>query len=145
LRNEDNKLALYALVAQALISTISPNETTIVVTLRDEVVSNQVLDVSEIAPCDHEEVDTRMLLHVKQAKCSAIIKTVDTDVVVIAVSCFHDLDIERVWIEFGTNQNKRFIAIHDIVSALPQSEKVCSSLPIFYAITGCDSVSSLLV
>ena len=48
-----------------------------------------------LQPCSHEEADTRMLLHVKDAmNCgfkSVMIRTVDTDVVVLAVTHFQDL------------------------------------------------------
>ena len=48
-----------------------------------------------LQPCSQEEADTRMLLHVKDAmNCgfkSVMIRTVDTDVVVLAVAHFQDL------------------------------------------------------
>ena len=48
-----------------------------------------------LQPCPQEEADTRMLLHVKDAmNCgfkSVMIRTVDTDVVVLAVTHFQDL------------------------------------------------------
>ena len=48
-----------------------------------------------LQPCSHEEADTRMLLHVKYAmNCgfkSVMIRTVDTYVVVLAVTHFQDL------------------------------------------------------
>ena len=50
-----------------------------------------------LQPCSHEEADTRMLLRVKYAmNCgfkSVMIRTVDTDVVVLAVTHFQDLSI----------------------------------------------------
>ena len=52
-------------------------------------------NTDRLQPCSHEEADTRMLLHVKDAmNCgfkSVMIRTVDTDVVVLAVSHFQDL------------------------------------------------------
>ena len=81
-----------------------------------------------------------MFLHVKHAKSESIIRTVDTDVVVVAIYCFHNLGINRLWIEFGIGDKTRFIAIHEIVSSLPQT--LCASLPFFHAFTGCDTVSS---
>ena len=53
--------------------------------------------MSGISPCDHKEADTRLFLHVQHARSSAIIETVDTDVVIIAIFCFKDLGIERLW------------------------------------------------
>jgi hypothetical protein len=39
----------------------------IVVTKEENVDSNKVLDTDFIAPCTHEEADTRMFLHAKHA------------------------------------------------------------------------------
>ena len=72
------------------------------VTSLDVALSNtDLLDVSDISPCDHEKADTRLFLHVQHARSNAIIKTVDTDVVITVIFCFKDLGIERLWIEFG--------------------------------------------
>ena len=79
--------------------------------------------------CSQEEADTRMLLHVKDAmNCgfkSVMIRTVDTDVVVVAVALFQGLpNIEQLWIAFGTCNDFRYIPIHEIASALcPQMAK----------------------
>ena len=62
-----------------------------------------------------------MFLHVKHAKSESIIRTVDTDVVMIAIYCFHNLGINRLWIEFEIGDKTRVIAIHEIVSSLPQT------------------------
>ena len=85
----------------------------------------------------HGEADTRIFFHVKRAKSEAIIRTVDTDVGVTAIYCFHNLGINRLWIEFGIGDKSRFIVIHEIVSSLPQTLR--ASLPFFHAFTVCDS------
>ena len=92
--------------------------------------------MSDISPCDHEEVDTRLFLHVQHARSNAIIKTVDTDVVIIAIFCFKDLGIERLWIEFGCGSRTRFIPIHQVVSAMPHCDIIAPSLPQFHALAG---------
>ena len=100
--------------------------------------------MSDILPCDHEEADTRLFLHVQHARSKAIIKTVDTDVVIIAICCFKDLRIERLWIEFGCGSRTRFKPIHQVVSAMPHCDIIAPSLPLFHALTGCDTVPSML-
>lgn len=67
-----------------------------------------------IAPCTHDEADTRGFVHLKQAVLlgykEASIRTVDTDIVVIALSQFEDLEelgLEKLYIEFGTGKNFR--------------------------------------
>ena len=63
-----------------------------------------------------EEADDRMFVHVKDL-CDAgyrriTIITVDTDVVIIALSAMWDLTIEELWIELGVGRTKRWIPVH---------------------------------
>lgn len=67
------------------------------------------------------------------------IRTVDTDVVVLAISNFTALQFNELWIHFGVGKNVRIIAAHDISNALgPEKSK---ALPVFHCFTGCDTVS----
>ena len=99
-----------------------------------------------LSPCTHEEADTRMLLHAYHSSvCGArnvMIRTVDTDVVVIALSHFDSLGLNELWIAFGVGDKLRYIAIHTIVTTLGIEK--CKSLPFFHALTGCDTTSSFL-
>jgi len=145
LRKGENKSTLFRMIANALITSITADIVTIVVTAGDVALCNtDLLDVSDISPCDHEEADTRMFLHVLHAQSNAIIKTVDTDVVIIAIFCFKDLGIDQLWIEFGCGSRTRFIPIHQIVSTMPHCDSISPCLPLFHALTGCDTVSSML-
>ena len=59
-----------------------------------------------------------MLLHVKDTmNCcfkSVVIRTVDSDVVVLAVAHFQGLpNIEQLWIAFGTGNDSRYVLIHE--------------------------------
>jgi hypothetical protein len=55
--------------------------------------------------CTHEEADTRMFLHAKHAAIggskSINIVSSDTDVVVIGVAVFDDLNVDHLWMTFG--------------------------------------------
>ena len=72
-----------------------------------------------LSPCTHEEADTRMLLHaadaVQQGDRKILLRTVDTDVLVLAVSVFHDLSSMRpeeqleMWVAFGTGIILRYM------------------------------------
>lgn len=57
-------------------------------------------ELSSIQPCSHEEADTRIILHLTAASYkAAMIRTVDTDVVVLAVAyCLPD---RQLWVAFG--------------------------------------------
>ena len=91
--------------------------------------------VNELGPCNHEESDTRLSLqaqHCSQEGHSKIlIKTVNTDVVIIAISKFTSLQLEELWIELGVGKNRRWIPVHRIVSTL--GENKCSALLYWYA------------
>jgi len=93
---------------------------------------------------NHEEADSRMILHAKHAARAnrrLVLQSPDTDVLVLSVIFFRSLDCPELWFRTGVKDLHRFIPVHDIAHAL--GEKMCSSLPGFHAITGCDSTSSL--
>ena len=69
-----------------------------------------------------------------------LIRTVDTDVVVLAVANFLKLGAETLWVAFGVGSNFRYLAVHEIVNVLGIER--CSILPGFHALTGCDTVSA---
>ena len=79
--------------------TISTNDETIVS------IQNDMNDVEYLQPRSHEEADTRILLHVahcaRQVLRNVIIRTVDTDVVVIAIGHFLALRLDELWVSFG--------------------------------------------
>ena len=50
-------------------------------------------DITSLAPCFHEEADTRLLLHVTDIE--VCIRTVDTDVVVLAIAMFDQINPEE--------------------------------------------------
>ena len=83
---------------------------------------NQSRDVSGLAPYSHEEVDTRILLHmddaVKQGYNKVSIQTVDMDVVVLAVASAQRLNVTELWIAFGAGNNFRYLPAHDMADAL---------------------------
>ena len=62
------------------------------------------------------------------------IRTVDTDVLVLAVASFDKIKPDELWVILGTGSYLRCIAIHEMATMDP---RYCSSLPIFHAFTGC--------
>ena len=70
-----------------------------------------------------------------------LICTVDTDVVVLAVIGINYLPAGcELWLAFGTAKSFRYLAAHQIAARFG-SEMSCA-LPMFHALTGCDTVSS---
>jgi hypothetical protein len=45
----------------------------------------------------------------------------DTDVVVIGVAVFDDLNMDHLWMTFGKGKDLRWIPIHDIVRSLDRT------------------------
>ena len=66
----------------------------------------------------------------------------DTDVVALAVAVFGEVEVSELWIMFGTGKNQRMLPIHEIAKKLGQEKS--QSLPLFHALTGCDTTSFFL-
>ena len=84
--------------------------------------SNLHQDVSSLTPCTHEEADTRMFVHVMDAVQKGyqklMLRTVDTDVVILAISAVVQLCNTELWIAYGTGKRLRYIPAHEIATAL---------------------------
>ena len=81
-----------------------------------------------------------MLLGVADAVQKGVIRTVDTDVVVLFVASFNDINLVELGIAFGTGSSFRYIAVHQLAATM--NSRQCDTLPIFHALTGCHTVSS---
>lgn len=140
LRVNENKTELFQFLAKELESTSVENKE-LYTTYGEYVLSSPRRD--GLMQCSHEEADTRILLHALDAsQCGyrkILIRTIDTDIVVLAVSEVKDMDIDEMWIAFGMGKHYRFLPVHDIAVQL-EADK-CRALPMFHAITGCDTVS----
>ena len=91
LRVDTNKTEQFKFLSQAIFTWFDQDDRQLVITDGEAVLSKPpLLDLALLAPCSHEEADSRMLLHVSHAANHGhhkiLIKTVDTDVVVLAVS-----------------------------------------------------------
>lgn len=144
LRDDSNKTELFHFLAEKICE--ADTKSTIIVTKGDNVISNRMKSLDALAPCSHEEADTRVFVHARDATLegskSIIIKANDTDVVVIAVSTLpflQELGLESMWVAFGQGANARWIPVHEIVVAIGP-ERV-SGILFFHAFTGCDVVS----
>ena len=145
LRVDENKTDLFHYIANCVCTELFKIDEGkhIVTTYKDSVISSDQNVPNDLAPCNHEEGDYRSVLHAfhmsKKQLRNVMISTVDTDVVVIAVSSFKRMALNELWIEFGTGENRRYIPIHEIVSSL--GPHISASLLFFHSFTGCDQVS----
>ena len=94
LRLNSNKIELFKLLNNELIASASA-EQPLVVTDGDTVLCIPARDTTNIAPSNHEEADSRITVHVADAVMQGFLKilvrTVDTDVVVLAVAAVQQL------------------------------------------------------
>ena len=71
----------------------------VISTYNSDVLSNHPRDLARLAPCTHEEADTRIILHledaVKDGNDKLSKRTVDTDVVVLAVTALNALTFQN--------------------------------------------------
>ena len=146
LRDNDNKTELFSFLADKIVENCTGN--VVFVTKKVDVLCNLQFNTDELMPCNHEEADTRIFLHVRQAVAAGghkhvIIKANDTDILVIAVSMFPmlcEIGIEKLWISFGQGDNHRWIPVHDICQEIGMEKS--KGILFFHAFTGCDVVSA---
>ena len=142
LRVDENKDELFHFLASDL-QKCHGTKKLVIATADDRVLCNKQLNTEHLAPSNHEEADTRIFLHVRnaaEANKEISIRTVDTDIVVIAVSLFQELNIDKLWIEFGTGRRKRWLPVYSYATKL--GKNTCKGLRFWYAFIGCDTVSS---
>ncbi len=145
---DENKKQLFSLCATFILAQAEEQlqNKVVVCTIEDIArASSSAVDVSSMSPCSCEEADGRLLLHAANAVSSGMhaitIRTVDSDVVVIAVYAFSKMPgIEQMWIDLGVGRSRKNIPVHDICKNLPPA--VAESLPFFHAFSGCDTVST---
>ena len=96
-------------------------------------------DIRELAS-DHEEADTRIVLHARDAAARGYkqvnILCRDTDVLVLPLAHREQL-CKEIWMFADTSRQRRYILVHRI----PLSEEKRKSLLAFHAIIGCDTTS----
>ena len=146
LRDSKNKEELFTFLTVKVAEYIFPPSKFVYITSGKSVVcigsSNPMLD------CNHEEADTRIIVHVSHALQTSMqtikVRTVDTDVVTILIGAFYDLTAIQpqadIWVAFGMGKNYCFYSINTICCTL--GEPRSRSLPVFHALTGCDTTSA---
>lgn len=142
LKVEGNKKELFELLANRVSGTLFPG--TVIVTKGQEALCSEAsISLDNISPCNHEEADSRMILHAHNGFSSglhtAMIKTCDTDVVVLAVGLAAHHKTCQLRVDFGAGKWHRFINATSIANALGPERSL--ALRAFHALTGCDTTS----
>ena len=140
---EENKADLALLLSNYLIEH-SPGDKTMVVAggFSEATVvksSDPTLDLSMLES-DHEEADTRLILHCIHAHMESMVVSVrDTDVLLLMLAHYDKMGCSTLLMKAGTSKHPKYIPVHDIRRQVPIEQ--VSSILAFHAITGCDSVS----
>ena len=78
-------------------------------------------NVTSLAPCLHEETDTCLFLHARDAVLKGhrnlCICTVYT-VVILAITVFNQINFNELWLAFGTKVHFRYIPIHEVANKM---------------------------
>lgn len=91
---------------------------------------------------NHEEADTKLVYHACQLESelttNVLIKSCDTDILIIMLGNMENLkcDSLNIYMEYGAANKKRTLNLTQLYIELGPT--VCTSLPGFHALTGCD-------
>ncbi|KAG7174915.1 Glutamate receptor-like 44 [Homarus americanus] len=142
LRNSDNKEELFSFLSEQVMQLVVKESKQLVVTDKKQVLT---VPPGRTLPTWHHATTKRPTLAVHAAdalECGhqrILIRTVDTDVVILAVALANERSevLDKIWLTFGTGKNRRYIAAYQIAKALgPEKSR---ALPVFHAITGSDT------
>ena len=116
-----------------------------VATVDDHVLSFPNRNNEFLQPCNHEEADMRMFVHANDAITqdnfrSVLIRSVDTDVVVLAANAAYRFNVE-IFVAFGTGNSFRCIEAHQLAQKLGPEKCIAILLLTFHSFTGCDTTS----
>lgn len=121
LRVNGNKKELFTFHRESLEALKVPQNKQFITTIQQSILSYPPQTANgNLSPCSQEEAHTRIFLHaaeaLKKGHHNILIRTVDTDVVVLAVS-FSDTYREtqvQIWVAYGTDVNFKYIPTHEI-------------------------------
>ena len=85
--------------------------------------------------CNHEEADSRMVLHASIEDVDCVIQSKDTDVLVLMIYTFNHYSPSKDW--YMNYEFSKYANIRKITQAL--GRQLSQSLPKLHTITGCDT------
>ena len=75
-----------------------------------------------ISPCNHEKAYMSVIILVfdsaRKGSQKLLIRTVDTDILVLEIAYAERLGVQKLWTAFGTKKKFRYLAAHAISQAL---------------------------
>ncbi|KAG7164269.1 hypothetical protein Hamer_G003415, partial [Homarus americanus] len=140
LRVDSNKTELFKFLSDALLTWFDKEDKQLVITDGQTVLSKPVFP--ELASIAHAITKMQTVACCSQhGQHKILIRTVDTDFVVLAVSVVQGMHQDELWLAFDTGKSFRYLGAHEMTACLgPEKAR---ALPAFHALTGCDTVSSV--
>ena len=97
-----------------------------------------------VGPCEAEEADQQLVRHIfnliHNNYKNILVHTIDTDVLVLLISHIGRVELGDVDIHAYLIHSEIYYCIRAIIQELESN--ICRALPFFYALSGCDTVSS---
>lgn len=123
LREAANKSELFEMLALSMKDATIPGVMLVSTFKSDVLISGNPENRHLLMPCNHEEADTRLILHVAdavaQGYCSVMVRTTDTDVLVLCIAYAKRIaNLDELWVSIGTGRHHQFIAAHTVSEAL---------------------------
>ena len=145
MRNDQNKSQLFHFLSDFIHKNFRPAGKTVLATIDDHVLSFPERNDEFLQPhgCSHEEANTKMFVHVNDAITQdnfrlVLIRSVDTDVVVLAVNAAYRFNVE-IFVAFGTGNSFTGIKAHQLTQKLGPEK--CVAILLFHSFTGCGTTS----
>jgi len=129
----ENKTELFHMLAEEVTNVYFPGKE--VYSTYDKHVHSSPLqeDRSLIEPCNMRKLILHLLDAANNGHKDVMVRTSNTDVVVLILSKLHSLPINEVWISFGVGKHHRYIPSHNIAATLGPSKS--SALAMFHSFT----------
>ena len=91
----------------------------------------------------HEEADSKMIFHVTEENRNVVIRTADTDVLIIGLGCISQIPpYIHLWLEVVLYSKNTLRYINIIKLYGKTGDPVCKSLPVYHAFPVCNCTVS---
>ncbi len=96
----------------------------------NDVQSSVNIDIEDLN-ANHEEADTRVILHALHTTAdNIVVHARNTDILVLLIAHSNRFGCDKVWLKTGTSTNRKYIPVKDVANKY--TNKFCS--PIFDSI-----------
>jgi len=133
LREDGNKTELFNLLSENVTTETFPG--VVVMTRRKDLRCLEVINEQELPSCTLEHAADGA----KQGCKRILVRTVDTDVVVLAISTANKQTCEQLIVSFGKRKTLRYLDATHMARKFGNDK--CDALPAFHALTGCHTTS----